>query len=128
MVQRLQHRGHVRETIEAVLSEAEALDLIDDARFARLWVEDRLQTRPRGKQALRRELNSKGISPEIIDRVLAEVELDESTLIRKLAEERLVRYGKEPPESRYRKVIAFLIRRGFPSGEVREVVRDLIFD
>jgi regulatory protein len=47
------------------------LGLLDDLAFAQAWVESRDRARPRGSQALRRELALKGIDRETIEGLLA---------------------------------------------------------
>jgi SOS response regulatory protein OraA/RecX len=47
------------------------LGLLDDLAFAQAWVESRDRARPRGSQALRRELALKGIDRETIEGILA---------------------------------------------------------
>jgi regulatory protein len=46
--------------------------MLDDATFARTWVESRDRARPRSEAALRRELALKGIDRELAAEVLAE--------------------------------------------------------
>lgn len=109
-----------------MLSDAESRDLIDDEKFAKLWVSDRLARKPKGKRALRAELRAKGVADEIITRALAEADLDERTLLRELAQERWRRLGKEDLQSRYRKTAAFLSRRGFSMSDVQEVLEEML--
>ena len=123
---RLKKAGFSSKTIAEVLSYAESHDLIDDEKFAKLWVSDRIALKPKSKRALRAELREKGISDEIIAKVLAEFTLDERALLRKLAQERWKRLRAEDPQSRYRKTIAFLSRRGFPISEAQEVLEEML--
>ena len=123
---RLRRRGYSNEVIQEVLTWAEGSGLIDDEAFARLWVADRLERRPCGRALLRRELREKGVSPEIIEGALEGAELDEETLVRSLAAERLKRYRDGSWEERGRKTLAFLSRRGFPPSLSRKVLRELL--
>lgn len=56
--------------IEATLKRLQKYNYINDAEFARLWVEDRKRHRPRGLFALRHELKGKGIDEETIQKAL----------------------------------------------------------
>lgn len=79
------------------------LDLIDDRKFAKWWVEQRCRLNPRGNLALKVELSQKGIDQEIIASVLLTHE-QEVELARKLiAKKKLDR----PRAQR------FLLSRGF---------------
>lgn len=52
----------VSEVVERLLN----LGYLDDEAFARAWVESRDRARPRGEYALRRELQGKGVAPDVI--------------------------------------------------------------
>jgi regulatory protein len=69
---RLRHLGYPAAPIEIVIDRLLAFGYLDDASFARAWVESRDRARPRGEAALRRELILKGIDREVIAAVLAE--------------------------------------------------------
>lgn len=56
--------------VEQAIARLLELHLLDDVHFAQSWVESRDRARPRGSQALRRELSLKGIDREVIDEVL----------------------------------------------------------
>ncbi len=57
--------------VEQAIDRLVELGLLDDLAFAQAWVESRDRARPRGSQALRRELSLKGIDREIIEGLLA---------------------------------------------------------
>lgn len=122
---RLKRAGFSPEVIQSVTEEAIERGWLDDEAFARLWVRDRLLTKSKGRALLRRELLSKGVSEEIIERVLAEAEaeLDEEKLIRGLIEGRGDRYQGLDPETRERRLYAFLRRRGFSPQAIRRALR-----
>lgn len=123
---RLRKSGFGSKVIAEVLSYAESCDLIDDENFAKLWISDRMARKPKGKRALIRELREKGVADEIIVKALKEVCPDERALLRELAQERWERLSAEDPQSRYRKTIAFLSRRGFPISEAQEVLEEML--
>jgi regulatory protein len=57
--------------VEQAIDRLVELGLLDDLAFAQAWVESRDRARPRGSQALRRELSLKGIDRETIEGLLA---------------------------------------------------------
>ena len=57
--------------VEGAITRLMELGLLDDRAFAQAWVESRDRARPRGSQALRRELALKGIDRETIEGLLA---------------------------------------------------------
>ena len=84
------------------------LDLIDDQKFARWWVDQRVRLNPRGNIALKTELMQKGIDREIIDSVLLskDQEID-------LAKKLLAKKNLDQPRAQ-----RLLLSRGFSSDIV----------
>jgi regulatory protein len=68
----LTQAGYQHELVAAALERLTALGMLDDAVFARMWVESRDRARPRSEMALRRELTLKGIDRELAAEVLDE--------------------------------------------------------
>lgn len=123
---RLQHKGFAKAAIESAIQKAESADLINDARFAKLWIQDRLARKPKSRRALTRELQSKGLSAEDIEGALACIELDEEALAQRLVHERLPRYSRDDPAERARKLTYFLRRRGFSYGVIGRVLKETL--
>jgi regulatory protein len=69
---RLRHLGYPVGPVDVVIDRLLAFGYLDDAAFARTWVESRDRARPRGESALRRELMLKGIDREVVSEILAE--------------------------------------------------------
>ncbi len=97
--------------IEAVLARLREIGLVDDHEFARLWVENRSEFRPRGRYALRMELRQKGVQEEIIEETLAAV--DEDALAYKAAQKKARRLRTRDFDEFRKKMYGFLSRRGF---------------
>ena len=69
---RLRHLGYRQELVDSVVARLVEMGYLDDAAFARAWVESRDRARPRGAAALRRELALKGVERSIIEQALEE--------------------------------------------------------
>ena len=83
---RLMNRWHVaQENRHEVLDKLIKLKFIDNRRFAEAYTRDKLRFQGWGKRKIRSGLMGKGIEREIIEAVLAEVESDDSQLMRLLA-------------------------------------------
>ncbi len=73
-------RQHLRkhkvapELIEHTLGRLRSNGVVDDAQFARGWIENRTTFRPRSRRALSWELRQKGVSTDTAETVLAAVE------------------------------------------------------
>ncbi len=94
--------------------------LLDDVAFARYWVENRAQFRPKGKFALTTELRQKGVSTAAIEAALATY--DEPEAAYRVAEEQMRRLAHLPPAMSRRRLRERLLRRGFPYDLVQETL------
>jgi regulatory protein len=122
--QNLTKRGISEALVGETLNRLEANGLVNDQTFARAWVENRNEFRPRSKSALRMELRRKGLSDEIIQSVLDE-NVDEEALAFEAARKYARRLaGLEWPEFR-QKLAGFLARRGFSYTILAPVVSEV---
>lgn len=128
MEQRLTQKGWSSRVITPVLESLERAGLIDDALFARLWVDDRMRLRPSGIALLRRELRRKGVADDIIDTVLQDHdhESDEMTRAHDLLQRRRSRYEGLEPQVAKRRMVGFLARRGFSSHTIFTAVHQVL--
>jgi regulatory protein len=122
---RLRQKGFSEAVVTSVLEEAARAGIVDDAKFAKLWVADRLARRPRSRRLLERELQELGVAPEEIQRALEHIELDEEALIKQLIAERLPQMRSLDETIRQRRLIGFLRRRGFSERLIRRALRAL---
>lgn len=107
------------QVIEQVLERLQRGKLVDDGNFAQLWVENRSEFRPRGRQALRMEMRQKGITDEIIEETLQD--LDEEELAYRAAEKQVRKYKSLEWQDYRKKMSGFLARRGFPYAIIKPV-------
>lgn len=126
--ERLTRKGLPPAAIEAALDRLVRLELLDDAAFARAWVRNRQQSRPRGQQALRHELASKGIDRELVAATLADADLlgDEQEHARNVARAALPKYASAPDQATFqRRLGGYLQRRGFTYATIRPILAEL---
>ncbi|MCQ9206384.1 MAG: recombination regulator RecX [Omnitrophica bacterium] len=123
--ERLLGKNFGRAVIDSAVSFLKERNVIDDARFARLWIESRMNTRPSGKMLLKRELEEKGISGEIIASALRETAEKESKTARALAVDVLGKLGALPREKAKAKLFGLLARRGFDPEVIEEIIGEL---
>lgn len=115
---KLRDKGFDTEIITSVIRFLSEYKLVDDEAFASMWIRNRTKLKPTGKYRIKNELFQKGLSKEIIDRSLSELlPEDEEQMAEVLVEKKLKRSGMC-----YKKLEAFLIRRGFNSGIIRRVL------
>ena len=99
------------------------LELIDDEKFAKWWVEQRQSFRPKPKRILNNELRIKGINNEIIKKVLGEEEIDEEKMARELLEKRAYKWKGLEPRLTRQKMSQYLVQKGFSWEIVEKVVK-----
>lgn len=115
------------EAIEAAIARLTAQGYLNDAEFARYWVENRQRFRPKGEQALRQELRRAGIDNEVIDESLEGLDVSEAAYAAaRPRAERLAALIQEDPAEFRRKLGSFLLRRGFSYEIAREVTNQLL--
>ena len=112
-------KEYSEQVIDHVLERLEAVGLLNDAAFARYWVDQRETFKPRSKIALQQELRQKGIERSVIDEAVAEV--DEFAAAKQAAEPKARRWQSLTEQEFRKKLGGFLQRRGFSYGIVREI-------
>ncbi len=124
---RLQEAEVDAEVIETVIARLTEQGYLNDAEFARYWVENRQQFRPRGEQALRQELRRAGVDNEAIDASLASLDAGEAAYAAARPKaERLRMLAEQDPSAFKQKLGNFLLRRGFGYDVVRDVTGRLL--
>ena len=125
LAQVLKKREVPAEAAEAALDRFTELGYIDDAAFARSWVESRQRSRGLAASALRRELRDKGVASELIEQVLADtVDPDrERAAATALVEKKLRAMSGLKPEVATRRLVGMLGRKGYPPGLSYEIVK-----
>lgn len=121
---RLKRGAYTPEAIDATIDRLNEWRYLDDADFARRWVESRAQGKPRGQRLLQQELRQKGIDAETSKQVIAEAGLDEVAAATDLARKRLSTMTGEDPAAIKRKISAYLARRGYGFDVVRKALAE----
>jgi len=127
LAQALQRRGVPTDTAEAVLSRFTEVGLIDDAAFARAWVESRHHSRGLSRRSLSAELRRHGVdSEEIREAVDALDPQQEEATARHLVGRKLASSRGRPPQVRARQAASLLARKGYPPGLVFRLIREVM--
>jgi regulatory protein len=124
----LRKRGIPDEAADEVLSRFEDVGLIDDAAFARAWVESRHYSRGLAGRALSAELKQRGVAADEIraaieDRLGPDAEV---AAARRLIDRKLQSTRGLPPEQRTRRLAGLLARKGYPAGLAFRVIREAL--
>ena len=122
--QKLIEKGYSNAQTQDVIDRLENSGLVEDARFAQMWVENRNEFHPRSQRLMQLEMKQKGIDEEVIESALGG-SADDSELALRAAKKQLRKYEHlEWPVFR-QKLSAFLARRGFTYGTIAPVVRSI---
>lgn len=127
--QKLQQCGYRPCTVEMVLYKLEREGLLDDADFARQWVESR-STHKLGRSRIAQELRRKGISADEAEEALSSID-DEDQLSGavSLAEKAAARIKPgEDPRKAGNRILAMLARRGYSWDVSKEALRRVMDD
>ena len=124
---RLMEKGYEPLVITPVIEALKRVSLIDDMEFARIWVKNRMATRPRGKTMLMAELKRKGLKNEIINEVLDKFpeEYDEIKIVKEIAEKRLKVFKGLNEQVKKRRLFGYLARRGFSIDIINEILNSI---
>jgi regulatory protein len=127
--QRLTQKGFEDAVIQTAIATLRRLGLVDDSDFATQWIESRSRSRPKGARALRAELTQKGVDRERIDQALGAISADDEMALARNAVLSKIGRGGIPPDgpsrtAEYRRLAAFLQRRGFTWETVKTVLAE----
>ncbi|MGZ8179876.1 regulatory protein RecX [Williamsia sp. SKLECPSW1] len=121
--------------VERTLTRLTATGLLDDADFARQWVESRHRNNGRGRIALRDELRTKGVDPAVAENALSLVDDDDERarakelLARKVGSLSAADVADRADRDRHtRRLVAMLARRGYPATIAFDLVRAALAD
>ena len=123
----LRRRRVPDEVAEAVLGRFAEVGLIDDAAFARAWVETRHLGRGLARRALSAELRQRGVAVEEVRAAVSSLgEQDEIATARRLVAKRIEASRGRPLPARVRNLVGMLARKGYPAGLAYQVVREAL--
>jgi regulatory protein len=109
--------------IDAAVDKLRAQRYVDDADFAKYWIEQRDRFRPKGDRALMSELLRRGVARETIEIALGERPADaEVERARRAIARPITRWLTLEPAERKRKIHAYLAARGFDYEVIDEVI------
>jgi regulatory protein len=101
--------------------------LIDDASYARQWVESRHRSRGLAPRALAQELRRKGVGDKEAKAALEQIdEDDQRDAARALVDKKLRSMRGLDPQVATRRLAGLLARKGYPAGLAFAVVREAL--
>src|SRR5262249_41183467 len=117
---RLRRRGFHTPAVDSAITRMRELSYIDDAAFARFWVDARQASTPRSRRALAFELSRKGVTRELASETVSELSDEEAAY--EAAQRRLRALRTLDYEAFTRRLGNFLASRGFGYGVSRSTI------
>jgi regulatory protein len=126
LADRLAKRGVPDDLAARLLDRFTEVGLVDDAAFARLWVEGRQRSRGLAPRALAQELRRKGVDDETAKEALSQIDEDgQRAAARALVEKKLRSLSGVDPTAT-RRLAGLLARKGYSAGLAFSVVREVL--
>jgi len=124
--EKLEVKGFSSTEIETTVLDLLASGLLDDRAFTKSWINYRL-ARPFGFRRIIQELKAKGIDQEIIEQAVAEIKgsYNPQEAAQQLAQRRWQRLPAIDPEKKKKRVLDFLLRRGFDADVSMKAIKKL---
>jgi regulatory protein len=116
------------ETQKLVVKKLKHLGFLNDEEFAKWWIEQRTEFHPSGMRLIKMELKQKGISDEIIVKLLncyivKDTEID---LAKKVLEKKLPRLKNYKGQELRKKLQNLLAQRGFSWEVIKETINSVV--
>lgn len=120
--------GYEQAEIDQALDDLERVGLLDDRKFAEDMVSHRLRQGGYGSRAALAALRKEGVPREIAEQAVASIKWDdEEARAEEVAWARVARLASLPQDVAYRRLLAFLQRRGF-DGDVARTVTNRVLE
>jgi regulatory protein len=123
---RLVRAGFEADDVASELDRLEEVGLVDDARFAAEFTEHALGRHLEGRRAVAATLSAMGLDRTLIDEALGGAAGDEAERLRRLADARAARLHGLPPDTAYRRLVSFLVRRGHETSAARRAASEAL--
>lgn len=113
--------GKLRQQADEVCDKLEEQGLLSDERFARMFAEEKLRTKHLSARGLKEALRQKGVSREIAENVVEDLEPNAEESIRELLQTKYRTRDLNDERDR-RRTIQALLRLGYTYSEIHRVI------
>lgn len=107
------------EDTAAIIQKLQTRRYLDDANFARAWVENRALGGKTSKRKLQLELKTKGVADDIIKQAIHNAEFDDTNALKELIakKRRLPKFAADE-----QKLMQYLARQGFSFDDIKQAL------
>ncbi|GGH66213.1 MAG: RecX family transcriptional regulator [Bacteroidetes bacterium] len=125
--ERLQKMGLIEDAINLLISECIQENYLNEERFARAFVRGKHKIKKWGRKRLELELKKHEVSDYVMRKAMSEIDDDSyDDQLQELAEKRWNSVTEPNRFKKGKKVVDYLLRRGYESSAVWEVVHSFI--
>ena len=127
MTKRLLEKGYNLEEINETLKFLEEYTFINDESYAKAFIKDKTKTQ--GKQKIKYALKNKGVSEEIIEEELSNVDMEKEKENAKILALKKYNVLIKRENDKYKikeKIIRFLISRGYNYEVAKDAVKEML--
>lgn len=117
--------------INKVIQKLKEQKLINDEEFAKWWIEQRTQFKPRSLKLIKIELKQKGVADEIIEYQISNSKyqiMNDLERAKRLIEKRIERFRNLSKQEIYQKLGSYLARRGFDWETIKQSIDESLFE
>ena len=112
---------YTEETVERVLEQFKEFGIVDDIKYAKLYINDCINLKGRGRQRILAELAVRGISRDIAEPFFEDLGDTMREKAERLMEKR-IKSGSIDDMKEYKRHMDFLLRRGFDYETVKDIL------
>jgi len=126
IAQKMKKKGFSEKEISNTLKKLLENKFLDDERFARNYIKQKILIRPQGKYLSRQKLKEKFIEESDIEKILNEIsDLEEINSAQEVAQKWLRLHKNVPNEKLRNKLGMHLAHRGFNYDQIKQVLNNL---
>lgn len=130
IARRLSRKGHARDVADGVVEALRGEGLVNDAEFARHYTRTRASARRLGPARIQADLRRLGVDEQVAAEAIRETlereHIEPGQLLHEAAARKLREMAGLDRTAQRRRLKAFLLRRGFSSGDVVAVLRETL--
>ncbi|MDP3988543.1 MAG: regulatory protein RecX [Candidatus Levybacteria bacterium] len=110
--------------INRIIAKLKEQKFVNDEEFAKWWIEQRTNFKPRSLRLIKMELKQKGIDEELVQGSILRLRSGQSDLemAKKLVQKRLQKYKNLPRQEIYQKLGRVLAQKGFSWDTIKESI------
>jgi regulatory protein len=125
LAKKLRAKGIPDDVASSVLERFADVGIVDDALFARMWVDSRHRSRGLAGRALSQELRRKGVDEALVRDAVGQLDPEEETATaRALVQRKLAGTRGLTTEARVRRLAGMLARKGYAPGLAFRIVKE----